>query len=71
MKIHGKKGKNFLLEVTPYELGKITTALAEWDNAEAMTVSYDRGFSKVYNRISKAQQKFESLPLIKEKKLLE
>ena len=65
MKVHGKKKENFLIEVTPYEMEVITTALFEWQHVEDYCDTPDRRFSKVLNRVHKQVGRFEKLPLIK------
>ena len=69
MKVHGKKGKNYLVELTPYEMETIRTALMEWQEVEDTCVKPVRSFSKVFKRVDVAIDNFESLPLIKNLKI--
>lgn len=71
MKVHGKKGKNLIIEVTEYEMEAITTALSEWSAIELECVEPDRSFGKVLNRVHKQVSWFESLPIIRDFKKLE
>jgi hypothetical protein len=65
MKIHGKRKKNFIVELTPYEMETIKTALTEWQIIEGDTMNPDTRFTKVRLRINGELDKFESLSLLR------
>jgi hypothetical protein len=70
MRVLGKIKNNFVVELTPYELEAIGTALMEWQEIENETSEPVKAFGKVLTRIFKAKDKFDSLPVITVQKLL-
>lgn len=61
MKIWGKRKKNYVLEVTPFELEAIKTALFEWQGVEEETSTPDRRFDLVFGRIARSAGVFDLL----------
>lgn len=70
MKIWGKRKKNYILEVTPYELDAIKTALFEWQGVEDDCVEPDRRFDLVFGRIARTAGVFDLLKEYKRPKAL-
>jgi hypothetical protein len=69
MKILGRKGKNFILEVTPKEMETFRIALFEWQEVENCTSVPVKSFGRLLDRIYTAVHHFNNLPVIKAKAL--
>jgi len=69
MKIWGKRKKNYIVELTPYEMDTITTALFEWQGIEDETTKPVRKFGKVLNRVFKSVNYFDTLKKISVKNI--
>ena len=69
MKIWGKRKKNYLVELTPYEMEAITTALFEWQIVENDTSKPVRSFGAVLTRVYKSVNKFDTLKKLNVKDL--
>lgn len=70
MKILGKIKKNFVVELTPREMEIIETSLFEWGEIEDAAMQPDRSIKRLLLRMVKAQNKFNSLPIITVQKQL-